>query len=248
MTIIKSEARKHCAKSAQGCKRINCQSFGTGMEIVCCSNGGHRVLHHALMSLAGPELERTLVFDTYGTLAAVRCCQQHARCFPFFAKIDIKGYFPSIDHGVLKTLLARRFKNKMLLRVFSQIIVGHAVQPGKGLPIGALTSQHFANFYLSGLDRIAGSSPRVRGTLVLPWLGEARPRFIPARAGDTRCKSIETCLVAVHPRACGGHRKRFIIRNHISGSSPRVRGTLPLDVAKQGAERNVGHHQRPASE
>ena len=128
-----------------------------------------RVLHHALMRLAGPVLERTLVFDTYacrvgkGTLAAVQRCQHHARRYPIFAKIDIKSFFPNIDHGVLNALLARRFKSHALLELFSQVIAGHQSETGKGLPIGSLTSQHFANFYLSGLDRFLLETRAARG-------------------------------------------------------------------------------------
>jgi hypothetical protein len=128
-----------------------------------------RVLHHALMSLAGPELESALIHDTYacrvgkGTLAAVRRCQHHARRFPTFTKIDIRRFFPNIDHGVLNALLERRFKNKRLLRILAGVIEAHSVAPGKGLPIGALTSQHFANFYLASLDRFILEGRRARG-------------------------------------------------------------------------------------
>jgi RNA-directed DNA polymerase len=98
------------------------------------------------MALAGPVMERSLVFDTFacrfgkGTLAAVRRCQQHARRYPVFAKMDIRSFFPSIDHGVLNALLARRFKNRGLLELFARIIAAHQSAPDKGLPIGSLTS------------------------------------------------------------------------------------------------------------
>ena len=50
-------------------------------------------------------------------------------------------------------LLCRRFKDRRLLDLFGRIISSYQVGPGRGVPIGSLTSQHFANFYLSGLDR-----------------------------------------------------------------------------------------------
>jgi hypothetical protein len=53
---------------------------------------------------------------------------------------------------MLKTLLARRFKDTDLLDLFSRIIESTSTVQGKGLPIGNLTSQHFANFYLGHLD------------------------------------------------------------------------------------------------
>jgi RNA-directed DNA polymerase len=118
-----------------------------------------RVLHHAVIAQIGPVLDQALVFDTYacrigkGTLAAARRCQHQARCHPVFAKIDIRHYFPSVDHEVLTGLLERRFKDRGVRRLLAAMIAGFEASPGKGLPIGALTSQHFANFYLSSADR-----------------------------------------------------------------------------------------------
>ena len=115
-----------------------------------------RVLHHALMAPVGPVLDRGLVADTYacrtgkGALAAVRRAQHHLQRWPWYAKIDIRSYFANIDHAILGELLARRFN-------------AHHAAPGKGLPIGALTSQQFANYYLSGLDRLLLEACRVRG-------------------------------------------------------------------------------------
>jgi hypothetical protein len=128
-----------------------------------------RVLHHAIMAPVGPVLERSLVFDTYacrkgkGALAAVRRCQAHARRFPVFVKIDIRSYFPSIDHAILRAQLARRLKDRRLLALLGRIIAAHEARPGAGLPIGALTSQHFANLYLTDLDRFLLENPAVRG-------------------------------------------------------------------------------------
>ena len=118
-----------------------------------------RVLHHAIMAHVGPVLDRTLVFDTYacragkGTLAAVQRASAHARRNDWHAQIDVRGYFASIDHAVLLDLLARQFKNRGLMLLLARIILAHEDSPGRGLPIGTLTSQHFANFYLGGLDR-----------------------------------------------------------------------------------------------
>lgn len=128
-----------------------------------------RVLHHALMAHVGPVLDRALVADTYacrvgkGALAAVRRCQQHLRRFPWYAKIDVRAYFATIDHAVLLGLLRRRFKNGPLLDLMARIVDAHHDRPGKGLPIGALTSQHFANSYLAGLDRLLLERCHVRG-------------------------------------------------------------------------------------
>lgn len=128
-----------------------------------------RVLHHALMAHVGPVLERALVDDVYacrpgkGALAAVRRAQHHVRRYPWYAKVDVRSYFASIDHGRLKRALRRRFKDRGLLALLDRIIDACPDSPGKGLPIGALTSQQFANFYLDGLDRSLLRSPVVSG-------------------------------------------------------------------------------------
>ncbi|HRC86615.1 MAG TPA: RNA-directed DNA polymerase, partial [Thermoanaerobaculia bacterium] len=113
----------------------------------------------ALMAHIGPVLERALVADTFacrvgkGTLAAVLRAQANSRRYAWWAKIDIRSYFASIDHEILKGLLVRRFKGNGALALCERVIDSFEASPGRGLPIGALTSQHFANLYLSPLDR-----------------------------------------------------------------------------------------------
>lgn len=118
-----------------------------------------RVLHHALMSVCEPVFERLTIFDSYacrtgkGQWAAVRRAEQFATRKPFFLKMDIRKYFDSISHECLQTALERRFKDPGVLAWFRKIIGSYHTLPGKGLPIGSLTSQHLANFYLGILDR-----------------------------------------------------------------------------------------------
>lgn len=128
-----------------------------------------RVLHHAVMAHVGPVLERALVDDTFacrtgkGTLAAVQRCQQHVRRFPWYAKMDVRQYFASINHTVLRQHLHRRLKGQGVLALLDRIIAVHHTAPDTGLPIGALTSQHLANFYLNPLDRLLLETCRVAG-------------------------------------------------------------------------------------
>lgn len=78
-----------------------------------------------------------------------------ACCSRAWSRRDIRQYFASIDHDVLKGLLARRFKDPDVLALCGRIIASHVTAAGRGLPIGNLTSQHFANHYLNPLDRFS---------------------------------------------------------------------------------------------
>jgi retron-type reverse transcriptase len=127
-----------------------------------------RVIHHALLNRMAETFERTEVASSYacrpgkGVLAAGRAAQHAIRRFPWYVKIDIRGYFNHIDHAILLRLLARRFKGRDGLALLARIIESYYTQPGLGLPIGTLTSQHFANFYLDGLDRFLLETLRVQ--------------------------------------------------------------------------------------
>jgi len=130
-----------------------------------------RVLHHALLAKVGPVFERSLVADTFacrsgkGPLAAVRRCQAHLCRFPWYLQLDIRAYFHSIDHSVLRVLIRQRLKDPEVLALCDRIIAANdaGLEPETGLPIGALTSQHFANLYLGGLDRLILENLRASG-------------------------------------------------------------------------------------
>jgi RNA-directed DNA polymerase len=138
---------------------------------ICSSDFRDRVVHHAICNLLEPIFERRLIYDTYacrknkGSHLALKRCRQFTRQSHYFLKCDIKKYFDTVDHGVLKELLRRIIKDQRLLALMDQII-DHAVPgnpAGKGLPIGNLTSQHFANLYLGELDHFLKERVRLKG-------------------------------------------------------------------------------------
>jgi RNA-directed DNA polymerase len=126
-----------------------------------------RVFHHALMNLCEPVLERQAVFHSYacrkgkGRLAAIVAAEQAARGGTWYLKLDIRKYFESIPQERLIGRLHRLFKDAEILYWLEQILRGHRPDEGKGLPIGSLTSQHLANFYLGPLDRFCQGHPAV---------------------------------------------------------------------------------------
>lgn len=138
---------------------------------ICASDLRDRVIHHAICNILEPIFEKKMIFHTYacrpnkGSHLAIKTAQKFARRYKYFLKCDIKKCFESIDHEVLKNTLARIIKDKKLLGLLN-IIINHAVPgaiSGKGLPIGNLTSQHFANLYLGKLDHFLKDELSING-------------------------------------------------------------------------------------
>lgn len=126
-----------------------------------------RVVHHAILNVLEPVLEARSISHSYacrpgkGMHAAVARARLLARRHPYFWKGDVRRYFDSVDHSVLGSMLAELVPDARLLGLLRRIL-GH--QPpgavaGKGIPIGNLTSQHFANLYLGVLDRAMAGRP-----------------------------------------------------------------------------------------
>ncbi len=134
-----------------------------------------RVVHHALCRIIEPVFERGFIHASYanrvgkGTHRALDHATRLARRQPWVLKCDIEKYFPSIDHEILLARLARRIKCRDTMWLLNRIIANSNAQedvfryfPGdtlftplerrRGIPIGNLTSQFFANVYLDGFD------------------------------------------------------------------------------------------------
>ncbi len=134
-----------------------------------------RVVHHALCNIIAPIFERTFIRDSYanrigfGTHRALHRLTEFARSSNYVLQCDIAQYFPSIDRAILKSLIRRKIKCPDTLWLIDLIIDNSNEQisvihhfPGddlltplqrqRGLPIGNLTSQFFANVYLNGFD------------------------------------------------------------------------------------------------
>ncbi len=120
-----------------------------------------RVVHHALCAALEPTFEALAMPDSYacrrgkGVHAAVRRLQRLAQVYPRYLKLDVRHFFESADHAVLNAAL-ERLGLEPRLTALARLFVDFGAPgspPAKGLPIGNLTSQHFANFYLAPLDR-----------------------------------------------------------------------------------------------
>ncbi|MCB9108832.1 MAG: group II intron reverse transcriptase domain-containing protein [Anaerolineales bacterium] len=136
-----------------------------------------RVVHHALCNLIEPIFDRGFIFDSYanrlgkGTHRALQRCQQFARRYRYVLQGDVEQFFPAIDHAHLRHILARKIDDVRVLWLVDQILdsgVGVLTEvytmrwfPGddlsaawrpRGLPIGNLTSQFWANCYVDPFD------------------------------------------------------------------------------------------------
>lgn len=134
-----------------------------------------RVVHHALCNVIEPIFEKIFIFDSYacrhekGTHKAVGRFTEFSRKNKYVLKTDIKKYFPSIDHEILFAKIRKKIKCRDTLWLIKTIIDGSneqeevkdyyeddglftPFQRKKGIPIGNLTSQFFANIYLNDLD------------------------------------------------------------------------------------------------
>ena len=128
-------------------------------RIICAAAFRERVLHHALMNVLEPWIEKWLIFDTYacrkgkGQIAAVKRAQRFARKYRYFLKCDIRKFFDSVSHEGIEEMLNRKIKDRRVVAWLMKIVATYETTPGRGLPIGNLTSQHLANLYLDRLDR-----------------------------------------------------------------------------------------------
>jgi len=138
-------------------------------RVICAASYPERVLHHAIMNVCHPIFEKFQIEDSYatrlqkGTFKAVERAQTFQKQFRFYWKFDIRKYFDSIDHHLLLTMLHKRFKDPILLNIFENIVHSYHVAPNKGIPIGNLTSQYFANHYLAYLDHFIKDQLQLKG-------------------------------------------------------------------------------------
>jgi RNA-directed DNA polymerase len=127
-------------------------------RLICAASFHERVLHHAIMNICHTNFEKFQIFDSYasrkdkGTYAALDRAKFFQRKYKWYLKLDVRKYFDSINHNILKQQIAKRFKDKLLLMIFNDIINSYQTTAGKGIPIGNLTSQYFANHYLAVAD------------------------------------------------------------------------------------------------
>jgi RNA-directed DNA polymerase len=118
-----------------------------------------RIVHQALVEVLEPWIDPAFFYHSYacragkGTHAAARQVQSWAARFPdqYYLQMDVSKFFPSIDRVVLYSLVENKISDEKMLKLIGSLIQS---APGtKGIPIGNLTSQLFANLFLDVLDQ-----------------------------------------------------------------------------------------------
>src|SRR3989344_221250 len=125
-----------------------------------------RIMHHAICNVIEPIFEKIFICDSYanrigkGTFKAIerfddfkRKVSKNNTITCYILKADIKHYFENVDHSILMTLIKRHIKDDDVLSLIEIILSNYSDNiVGKGMPLGNLTSQFFANIYLHELD------------------------------------------------------------------------------------------------
>jgi hypothetical protein len=159
-------------------------------RLISAADFRDRVVHHALCNVIEPIFERSFIFDSYanragkGTHRALDRCQEFARRFKFVMPLDLRQFFPSIDYAILRATLARKIFDPEALWLIDRILESGAgvlsdaydmvyfsgddllaaLRP-RGLPIGNLTSQFWANVYLNTFDHFVKRELRCQAYL-----------------------------------------------------------------------------------
>jgi uncharacterized FlaG/YvyC family protein len=129
-----------------------------------------RIIHHCLIDVIEDDLKKMFIANTYACIKrrGIHSClkdlnkalQKDRQGTKYCLKLDIYHYYDSIVHNILKEIIRHKYGDKQILWLMNSII--DSTGGDVGLPIGFLTSQHFANWYLSPFDHFVKEVLRVR--------------------------------------------------------------------------------------
>jgi retron-type reverse transcriptase len=196
-----------------------------------------RVVHHALIAVIAPPLQRHFVRTSYanrhgyGSHRALRRFARACREHPWVLQADIRLYFPSIDHQLLLAQLERRIACRPTLWLLRTILANGAsagpaidafpgddlltpLQRPRGLPIGNLTSQFLANLHLDPIDHRLRSLPGVRA-----YLRYVDDLSLFADHPETLCHSLTVLRTELHALRLRLHPSKTQIRRTATGAS-----------------------------
>lgn len=125
-----------------------------------------RIVHHCVMQILEPIWMRTFITDTYAALKGrgihkgverMKLALRDRENTQYCLKFDVRKFYPSIDHDILKAIIRRKIKDPELLWLLDEII-----DSADGVPIGNYLSQYFGNLYLAYFDHWMKEERRCR--------------------------------------------------------------------------------------
>ncbi|HLC51168.1 MAG TPA: reverse transcriptase domain-containing protein [archaeon] len=178
---IKSEL-ENCNYKPRPLKRFIIRDPKT--RVIHASVFRDRVVHHAICNILEPIFDKTFIYDSVanrkgkGAHAALKRFDEFKRkvskngrlvkrakysnmVIGYFLKADIRHYFPNVDHDILLSILGRKVTDENVLMLITTILKENAPE-GRGMPIGNMTSQFFANLYLNELDQFVKHQLRAK--------------------------------------------------------------------------------------
>jgi len=134
-----------------------------------------RLLHHAIHRMLYPFFDRTFVSDSFscrirkGTHKALNRFREFGHktsrnntCTCWILKCDIRKFFENIDHKVLLSILRQYIPDQNIIWLLEKVILSFSSAPGRGLPLGNLTSQLFVNIYMNKFDQFVKHKLKAR--------------------------------------------------------------------------------------
>lgn len=143
-----------------------------------------RVVHHAICNIIEPILDRAMIYHSYacrinkGMHKAQDIAQKYIRHNKWVLKLDIRKYFFTIDHQILLDNIKKKISDKKVLNIIGKVLETYQspdkyyfpfdddsskeIHRNRGLPIGNLTSQLFANYYLTSMDRFIKDELKIK--------------------------------------------------------------------------------------
>ena len=140
-------------------------------RMICAADFRERVIQHAVANICNETFEKYQIYDSYasrkgkGVDSCLKRTLEFCKKYKWYLKLDIHKFYDSIHHKILLHILNKRFKDNLLLKFFSDLIDTYQVSNDRGIPIGNLLSQYFANMYLAVLDHEIKERIRVKGYL-----------------------------------------------------------------------------------
>ena len=173
-----------------------------------------RVVHHALVNVIEPVFENIFIENSFacrkgkGTHQAVLLVQKYMSFNKYYLKMDIEKYFEHINHKKLLDIVSEQVRDKEVLWLIKVILKTSEQSTGvigKGIPIGNLTSQFFANVYLDKLDRY------VLEELSLPYYIRYMDDFVVFDNDKEKLKEVRDKLIEfAHCELCLKTKERAV--------------------------------------